>query len=215
MSPSRIVETDYKMFWRKFRNSPELVATISIPVTDIVGDRPQWTDVNGNQLTKLELARANKFWKDNRGKETLKAMLFDGFLTGDGYLWKGKASKKEVMRALKEVMNKYKDHFNSLEMKELESKISQDEDVKKTKKLDYVPSSSMSIIYDNFDIYGYQQIANGIVSEFSIDEIIHFRYLKLDGKVHGFSPVEALSAEIFLLTTIKQNIGLFILGLMR
>jgi HK97 family phage portal protein len=205
LHPSRIIETSYKEFWRKFKNSPELVATISIPITDMLGDRPEWTKPDGSALGKTELRRATQFWRNQRGKEILRAMLFDAFVTGDGYLWKGKVTKKEITAALKEVLLKYQGEFSSLQIKELESKIAEDEDIKNKKQLDYVASSTMSILYDEYDIYGYEQNIMDNMSKFSTDEIIHFRYLALDGKVYGFSPVEALAAEIFLLTTVKQN----------
>ena len=205
INPSRLVENDYKTFWKKFKNSPELVATISIPITDMLGDRPEWTKPDGSALGKTELKRAMNFWRSNRGKDMIRGLLFDAFVTGDGYLWKGKVNKAQVNAALKEVLNNYGGSLNSLQIKELESKIAEDEDIKGKRLIDYVPSSTMSILFDQYDIYGYVQNTNGEVSKFKPDEIIHFRYLDLDGKVYGFSPVEALAAEIFLLTTVKQN----------
>jgi HK97 family phage portal protein len=197
--------SDYRLFWQKFRQSPELVAVLSIPITDILGDRLEWVDESGEELGRNKRLSAEKFWRDNQGKETLRAFLFDLFLTGDGFLWKAYADKESVLRAVKEVLKKKNYKLDRLQIKELVVKAVQDEDMKKPKKFDYVASSTVKIIHDEFEIYGYEQQANGKTSQFDVEEIIHHRYMTLNGMVRGFSPVESLASELLLLQLVKGN----------
>ena len=72
---SRFGQEDYKNFWRYFEQNAELVATLSIPITDILGDRPEFTGKSGEKLGKTELKRAQLFWRDNKCKEIIRAAL--------------------------------------------------------------------------------------------------------------------------------------------
>ena len=201
---------DARLFWLRFEQSPELVGTLSIPITDIIGDRPLWTKPDGSPLSKKKRIEAEKFWRGNRGKETVKAHLFDAFLTGDGYIWKGQPSSKDIMSAVKEVLKQKDFTMNKFQMKELLVKTSQDEDLKRTKKFDYVPSAGVRIIHDEYEIIGYEQEANGLVSSFKPEEIIHYRYLTLNGKVNGFTPIKSLVTELLLLNLVKGNMLSFL-----
>jgi HK97 family phage portal protein len=203
LQPSRFADNSYRVFWKWFKNSPELIGTISIPITDILGDRPHFTDAEGGKLSKSETIKAQKMWRDNRGKETLRAFLFDAFITGDSYLWKGKPTTKQINSAVKEACKKL--NINTFQMKELMVKAAQDEDLKGVKKFDYVAASTMTILHDQFEILGYTQNSLSNHAHFKPEEIIHYRFLTLDGRVEGFSPVQALSAEVFLLSFVKKN----------
>ncbi len=210
--PSRYSGNRVQQFWRWFRTRPEILATIQIPITDILGDRPDWTTTDGKPLSKGKLRKAKRFWRDNRGKEVVRAWLFDAFLTGSGFLWKGSPSDKEVRKAVKEVIrsspSKF-EHLSKLSFKELLIKANQDEDLKKPKKIDYVASSTVEIQHDESEIKSYLQRSNGLELVFLPEEIIHFRYLTLNGMVRGFTPVIALVHEVMLLDLVKQNMVAF------
>tara|TARA_Y100000310_G_scaffold103241_1_gene101507 strand:+ start:4609 stop:6060 length:1452 start_codon:yes stop_codon:yes gene_type:complete len=195
----------YKKFWEQFKASPECIAVISVPITDIIGDRPIFVSPDGTQLGRNKTIQANKFWRNNRGKEMVKAMLFDAFVTGDGYLWKGKMSKEDTNKIIKEMVDKFESRLSTKQVNDLAIKINQDEDLKKPKRLDYVASSTMDIQRDEFDVRGYIQRVNGITAKFPVEEIMHFRFMTLNGMIEGFAPLQALSAEIFLLRMIKEN----------
>lgn len=201
---------DSKLFWTWFENRPEIIGTISIPITDIIGDRPTWTKPNGEPLSKRQKIKAEKYWRDNRGKETVKAWLYDAFMTGDSYLWKGKPTTKEINAAIKEVIEKKDLRITKFQMKELFSKTAQDEDLKKVKMFDYVAASTMRIIHDEFEIAGYEQNSNGLISKFKPEDIIHYRFLTINGRVNGFTPIKALTAEILLLSLVKDNMLAFL-----
>lgn len=202
---SRFGQEDYKNFWRYFEQNAELVATLSIPITDILGDRPEFTGKFGEKLGKTELKRAQLFWRDNKCKEILRAALFDTFLTGDGYLWKGTPSKKAMLAAMKEVLEAQ--GISTLQIKEDFLLKQIDEDTKKAKAIDYVASSTMRVISTELDILGYEQRANGLTAQFTPDRIIHIRYLTLNGRTQGFTPIQPLMAEIILLGLIKGNMN--------
>ncbi len=199
----------YKRWFRDFFHTPELVATVSIPITDILGDRPEWLKPDGSELGSTIKRKAIKFWRDNRGKETIREMLFDAFITGDGFLWKGKPSDNELKRAIKEAIITKEYQLNKFKLKELMIKAIQDEDLRKVRRIIAVASSTIKILHDEYEINGYEQESNGKISLFKPEDIIHFRYAAVNGRVQGFAPIESLTAEILLLDLVKQNMIAF------
>jgi hypothetical protein len=197
--------TQYRTFMRRFKQSPELYGIINILVTDIIGDRPKFVSPDGLPLGRNKRLQAEKFWKKNRIKETLKAILFDEFVTGDGYGWKGKISIEDKEAFVKKVLAQYKEYLGSEEYSKLYIKTMMDEDLKLTKKFDYIPSSTVNIESNLYDITGYVQVSNGVTKFFKPEEVIHFRLNTIDGNVQGYSPVEALMRELALLYFVKGN----------
>jgi len=195
----------YARFWKQFKESPELIAVIDIIVTDILGDSPSFLDLNNELLEKTRFNKAQSFWFNNRVKESLSAILFDMLITGDGYGWVGFADSDEQIRAVKEVLREYSNRLNVKEYNKLLIKAMQDEDLKKPKRFDYVASSSMQIVADALDVKGYVQHSKGLTASFSPREIVHFRYRTMDGRLEGFSPVEAMAKELALLWFVKGN----------
>ena len=193
----------YHKFWRQFRQSPELIAVINIIATDILGDRPSFVDTDGSPLGRNKMLEAQRFWRSNRMKETLKAINYDMLVTGDGYGWIGKLSKAKRDKVVKEMPGLFADGLRFKDRLQLKAML--DEDLKLPKSFDYVASSTMQIQSSSFDIISYIQRANGIEVEFDPDEIVHYRWMTVDGKVEGFSPVEALVKELALLWFVKGN----------
>ncbi len=206
-SPSRIgaFNQQYTTFWRRFKVSPELYGILNILITDILGDRPEYVSPKGEPLGRNKRYEADRLWKSNRIKETLKAILFDEFITGDGYGWKGRPSADDRIKAVKEAMRRFSIKLNKTDYNTLMLKALQDEDLRKPKRFDYIPSSTVHINTSHFDILSYTQVSNGLTQEFSVEEVIHFRLNTIDGHVQGFSPVEALIKELALMYFVKGN----------
>lgn len=203
--------TLYNKFWRQYKQTPELVAVTNIIATDILGDRPVFVDPKtGGPLGRNKFYEAESFWRDQRCKESLKAIVYDLLTTGDGYGWEGKLNNTEQVRIAKELASKLGNKFSwSLKDKSEFIKKAIDEDLKKPKTFDYVASSTMQILSNEYDVIEYVQHANGLTNRFKPDEIIHFRWQTMDGKIEGFSPVESLFKEIFMLWASKANMQAF------
>ena len=203
-SSTTYFNTNYRKFWQQFKQCPELVATLSIPITDILGDRPEWTDIDGEALPKEKRMLAEQYWRRNRGKEVIRSWLYDGFLTGDGFLWNPGVNKEQQATTVKEFLQQYQQSLSTKEFSLFKKQL-EDEVESKTKKLDYVAASTVTIVNNEYEILYYEQNANGVKVIFSTEEIVHFRYMTLNGMVQGFSPVEALASEIVLLWLVKGN----------
>ena len=200
----------YNQFWKQYRQTPELVAVTNLIATDILGDRPDFVDKNGKSLGRNKYYRAKRFWRSQRVKESLKAIVFDMLVTGDGYGWIGKLGKNEREDMAKEMANRFGLQYGWRLKEKVEFiRKSIDEDLKKPKTFDYVASSTVQIKADEYDVMNYVQNANGITNIFNTKEIIHFRWQTMDGKIEGFSPVESLFKEIFMLWASKSNMRAF------
>ena len=202
----------YRELFARLKKCPELLATLSIPITDILGDRPDWVDTDGEMLGRNTRLKAQKFWAVNNGKETIREFLFDAFLTGDAYLWLGKPSKEEQRKAFKEAFDRHAQKYSPFLLKEIEVKAQEvgDSSLSEPQKFMAAASSTIRIINDGYEVLCYEQVApGGTHCVFSTDEMKHFRYLKINGEVQGFAPAQALMAEIVLLWLVKGNMTSF------
>ena len=211
---------DYKRFWRWFRTRPEFYSVINIPITDTVGGKVEYTDTKGNPLGRNKRLFAEKFWKTNNIREVMKAVDFDRYVTGDGYGFKGKLSKKEIKRSLINLKKKSnlisKDNYKRLGFKDSSSlssylwmKSVMDEDLTEPKSFSYVASSTMGIETDKHQVLGYRQRASGEEQLYTPEEIIHLVLNRLDGHVEGFSPIQAMAMEMYLIMMVKENMVAF------
>lgn len=196
---------NYHLYWRQFRENPELLSPINTLCTDIIGERPTFVKPDGTPLGRNKRLDAQCYWQLNRGKETLKAVLLDCGVTGDGYVWKGLVDTNERIKTTERVVNRYRQFLSTKDYNKLMLKSLQDEDLKKPKSFDYVASATVTIDNTTHDIVGYTQRANGLTENFSPEQIIHFRWETINGFVEGFAPTEALQSEINLLWLVKGN----------
>ena len=205
-------------FWNWFRSRPELNSPVQIRVDDTITE-VEFFKIDGSPLESNEKIDAYKFYNENFLYERFKSFQYDRLVTGSGLVWKGNISgqkqktKEASITKLKEVCDRIvKDKLKySPHIKESAKIVDQlflksiDEDVRKTRVVDYVASSTMIINHDQRDVLGYIQRINGGEEDFSTEEIIHVPLLRIDGKVDGFSPVESLVKELILVWAIKEN----------
>ena len=172
-------------------------------------------------------AKAIEFAKNNHLKEQLRAMIIEGLALGDGYLWKGKVNPDTVKEVIGE---KYKEY--GIELKETEIKAKAlDEDFVGEKALQYVPAATMNIELHQSGTkiksyvqrtavgFGTQTFPSatirsttegsslGTTRRWQPEQIIHYRFMTLDGKVHGFTPMQASFPIIKILGAIKDYHG--------
>lgn len=196
----------YQRFWRYYRTSPELVGIINLIATDIIGERPTFVDTEGRPLGRNRYYDARRKWRKLNVKEVLKGIIFDMLVTGDGFGWKGKLGEKERLKVAKEISDMYKPALKTKESyNKLYLNVSQCKQLKQPMNFEIVPSSTVTIEYDNFDILSYIQRAAGNEKKFNPEDIIHFRFNYIDGMPAGFSPVESLIKELSLLYFVKGN----------
>lgn len=200
----------YRELWARLKKSPELLATINIPITDILSDRPLWIKEDGKQLGRNTRIKAEKFWRTNRGKDQIRAFLYDAFLTGDGFLWLGESNKEARDDAIRKAFANFKERYPASWHRELEAKAISTMSPGGAEVFQHIASSTVRIHHNNYDVVDYEQVApGGVESHFKPDEIIHFKLMNINGEVQGFAPAEALISEIMLLWLVKGNMTSF------
>lgn len=175
-------------------------------------------------LGKDNEAKASEFAKKHFLKNTLRAMIMEGIALGDGYVWKDKIDDEDF----KEIaLNTFKQFGLKPEYKEFKLI---DENFVAEKKLQYVASSTMNIKLDNtgtkMDFY-VQRVATGFgtstfpstnvasdqtgsphkTRKWKPEQIIHWKFMDFDGKVHGFTPMQSSFPLIKTLGAIKDYHG--------
>ncbi len=207
---TRSVNIKLLMSWVK--KTPEAISIVNKIAQDIVtkinfeavdlkkAGRPSRT-----YKGKIE-DRANFFAEKNFLKQELKAAVIDWLITGDAFIWKGKVSETQI----KEVVQK-KFAQAGLEFKEASFKASEwiDEDYQGINVIQMVASTSMEIVPTDTKISHYLQKVSTKTRKWYPDEIIHAKFIPLDGKVYGFTPMEACSPVIRTMGLIKDYAGTF------
>ena len=175
--------------------------------------------------------RASQFAKNQHLKQQLRAAVLEGVALGDGYLWKGKFNQADLKEA---IYKSYKEY--GIELKETEVKaMALDEDFVGEKTIQYVASATMHIELhkSGTKIRTYVQRVNlgigtqtfpsstirstslgavagsnvGAPRQWKPEQIIHYTFMSLDGKVHGYTPMQACFPIIKTLGAIKDYHG--------
>lgn len=207
-----------KQFVNWFKTRPELCAPVTIRVNDTITEI-EYYDVDGSPLGRNKYLQAKRFWEDNQLYKRLKSWQYDRLITGSGFLWKGSplnqrgAKKEDYLKNFKEVCTRAaKDQLGydiqTRDVLKLSDQIfmrAMDEDLRKTRIVDYIPSSTVVIEHDLYDVLRYTQVYTTHTETFSPEEVIHTPYMDIDGRVDGFSPIMSLGYEMILLWSIKEN----------
>ncbi len=197
-----------KTFMRLIKRTPECMG-IGMRITRDIFTEMSYTAIEpsakkmgrptANPNLDKEL-KAKEFEKNEnlRHKLTTSAGL-DWVFTGDAYMWKG-FSETKIKETLKNQFEK-----RGIEFKELEFKDFIDEDINTQSKFEVVPSTTVEIIAGPKNVDFYRQRVNSEKEiDFLPDEIIHAKFLSLDGDIYGFTPMTASSQVIDTLAAIKD-----------
>lgn len=196
-----------KLIWW-IKRTPECIGIIKRIATDIVTTisfnsvKSPTTGRPGTKLLQQNEDRASSFFRQNLARNKIMAWVTDSIMTGDGYLWMGKITDTMI----KETATKYYKEMN-IEMKEIEVKDFFDEDFNRMNRIEVLPSSMTFIKHDDNKIHKYiQKTASspGKDMEFLPSDIIHAKFMELDGKVYGFSPMVASFISILTINGIQD-----------
>jgi len=171
--------------------------------------------------------KAKQFAKNNFLKQQLRSAVIEGIALGDAYLWKGKnttAEREEVIKGT------FKEMGIELKQEEVEQR-AKDEDYVGQKSIQYVASATMNIEINSdgtkiksyiqrtalgFGQYTfpsqtqtgtYEGTVLGQTRRWKPKDIIHYKFMDIDGKVHGFTPMQSSFPIIKTLGAIKDYHG--------
>jgi len=201
------------MSW--YKGIPELTALINKVARDIVG-KFHFEPAIGSGSGRNKIIKANTFAQKVMFRKQLFSKAVDILVTGEAFGWIGKLKDEDVAKEVAKITRRYfkgkeakeiaRNIFLEIKAEESISTISRiDEDMLKPRKYRTVPSSTVEIIYDQYDVKGYRQIIETNAEEFTPDEIIHYTLMDVDGKINGFTPVESILTQLSLLREMWQN----------
>ena len=217
-SMTQIARKKRLMGW--FKQIPELSALSTKFVRDIVSDF-HFEPVKGFRTNGVK--KANLFVAQSNYKRIKYSRVLDRLITGEDFLWLGKLKKKQIKEhAIKFVKEKYgkletkeakamsdilcKEVFNVIDTQhQIDNPEAIDEDIIKPRMIRHMASSTMQVIYDQYDLKNYVQDVGGKKEPFSPDEVIRGTFFDVDGKVNGFSNVEGIIVQLELLRFMWQN----------
>ena len=162
--------------------------------------RPKQDDGTARE-EKAKIFAANNFLK-----QQLRAMLIEGVGVGDSYMWKGKVENNKIKEMM--IKNLKKLGLN-VEVKEIKSSFI-DEDFVGEKTLQYVPTTTMDIkVHESGTKIEFfvQRTRLNDSRVWKPEDILHYKFMEFDGKVHGYTPNQANFPIIKTLGAIKDYHG--------
>jgi len=215
-SVSQIRKKKALMAW--YKQIPELTALVNKVARDIVY-RYHFETINPTDSGRNKILTVNKFATEVQLRKTMLSQVIDILITGEGFGWMGKVSEQRVKEIINNRVKKEwkiraieRKGFNESIFKELKriegfsDTAGIDEDLLRPRKYRGMASSTIEIIYNQIDILSYSQIV-GINKPliFKPSEIIRYTFMDVDGRVSGFTPVEAILVQLELARQMWQN----------
>lgn len=205
LTAEREFDVNTLIYWIK--RTPECIGIIKRIATDIVTSisfvsiAEQKTGRPSKTLNLKTEDRANYFWNKNMGKQKLMSSVMDWLMTGDAYLWKGRISESQIKESILNIYSKY-----GIELKEIDVKQFFDEDWNGINSIEVIPSSMVKIKHDDYKILKYVQKSRVDSHEriFDPSEVIHAKLMELDGKVYGYTPMQASYIAMLTVNAIQD-----------
>lgn len=229
LSISSTFLADKKTLMNWIKRTPEAIGILRQIAVDVV------TRINFVALPKEKKAgrpkanvegdeeKASQFATDNSLKNQMRAAVMEGIALGDAYFWKGKINENDQRDAIKKTI---KELGLQIDYKA----IALDEDPVDQRSLQYVASSTMEIevaeggtmiksfIQRTTSSFGLVNSTTRLETssdgtnqagtrKWLPNEILHYKFMELDGKVHGFTPMQSNFPIIKTLGAIKQYHG--------
>ena len=212
--------TDYVKIMAQVKKCPEAMGIVKAIYTDVLSDGWSFQPVaNDKDKGPKAVKKAEEFCKDHFLKEVLKEVLVDWVITGNGYLWMGAVTEKQIKELFKKGIGEAQLKGLPVEMKErlkttlysqMVGEIKSDEEITEIRSLSPVASSTMWINFNKTGVLGYyQQKGSEKTATFSTQEILHAKYVPMDGKVYGFSPMISSYPILQTLSLIRDYHGNF------
>jgi len=213
LSVERTREFGEDAIFQRIKNSGEIMSIMQAVVDDVLGEGIKRfnyvgrTD-NAENPGKRSIQDAKRFWMQN--KEVFAENLIDGMAVGDGYLYKKGLDEEQAVNKIHDYVKKEYDFVHEeYEKKASELILSKAQDeLEGTEELQIVPATTVLHDINEFgDIKQYTQRVQG--DEFNMDpeKVVHFSFMNLNGETYGFTPVQALFAELDMLANAKDYNG--------
>jgi len=194
---------DYKQLWEVWTQTPECIAPCDTIVTDIIADGYTIRPIKAGDNTAVK--KATEFLESNQFKtRVLPSQLYDQLVTGDAYVYKQKLTESRLGEAVKAIARRLP--LKSDGGRDYLYYAVRDEDTLKTKDLINIASSTIKIHHDEHgNVLKYAQKVGQKDADFTTKEIIHFKYMNLNGKMYSYCPMKAILPEAMLIGLIKNH----------
>ncbi len=235
ISVSSTFLTDKRTLMNWIKRTPEAIGILNQIASDIVTKitfislDTQLMGRPAKNKKKDSVAKAVDFAKQNFLKQTMKAAIIDELGLGDGYIWKGELDADKLQNAVNETLKECGILDTQIEYKSL------DEDFNTERTLEYVPASTMDIeinesgtsiktfvqrtaftfgtqTFPTAKFNSFMGATMGKTRRWKPEQIIHKKFMELDGKVHGFTPMQSAFPVMKSLGLIKDYHGHFFDG---
>lgn len=196
-------DVDFALLWAYVKSSPEMWSLLDALVNDILSDG--WI-LEGEKKDK-EIVE--DFLRETQAKQVFKSFMFDVLVTGNGYLYKNKLNEKQINTAITNMTKKMnvRQEIKSELTEYFVEEVKADEDIFSTKKINYVASTTMRGVFNEFgDIKKWLQVVptRPTPAVYTPEEIIHYRLNNLDGRFYGWTPTVAAVPLIDIITNIRD-----------
>lgn len=200
---------DKEILFDYFMQNPEVINPVSTIVTDIISDGYYVRSEKGTDVTDARKQKVETFCKRNRFTTLQESLLFDALITGDAYCVVQDEVDLDFKQKVSDAVSKVRGVRNSQFVVDRVMQ-SLDEDKPSQNTLVHLPSSTVTIKHKpNGDVQEYIQKVGKKKKVFKPREVIHFKFMPINGRVYGFSPLSSMISELSLIMSIKDYSGYF------
>jgi hypothetical protein len=212
----------------------ELTGFINKVATDMTA-RFHFENYNPRESGRNKIMKSNRFAQEVVLSQTNEETVADALITGEGFGWIGRINDIQLKESIKstrhyQALTSRMDNTNKelilngmlIEHKERQQQKQYlnmgfkereftddkyiDEDILSPRKYRCIPSTTMEIVFDRYDILEYKHVvADHEYVVFKPEEIIHYILMKRNGRVNGFTPVSVIIVQLELLRLMWQN----------
>lgn len=195
----------YDELWEIWSQTPECIAPCDTIITDIIADGYTIEPIEADDEESVK--KAEQFLEGTQFKyRVLPSHLLDELVTGDAYIYKNfKKPDEEMLKKVAKNTAK-KVPFNNKKYMEqyLYYKLRDDDNISSMNLIN-LASSTIKLRHNvHGDVEEYLQSVGTKKESFSPQEVMHFRYMNMNGKMYSFTPMKSIIPEAILISLIKD-----------
>lgn len=201
------ISTLHKKKYMKFYEHDNGILTGLInKIARDIGEDIYFEPLNPKESGRNKVLAAEKFYSDNFMQQMYFSIIVDTLVTGEGYTFLNNIKMSDLTPKVDSFLKEKGYPVNDF-TRNLLLKANTDEANLTLRNLRYIASSTVENLFDNFEIREYKQIVGANHKLYSPKDIIHLKFMDINGRPNGFTPISSVVTPLELDFFMWQNMN--------
>ena len=199
---------DYSVLWDYIKKSPEALIPMHTIISDVIADGYKVVDYRHDASGAKRIRKAKEWLSINKFSTAIsQPLLWDSLATGDSYLYLPRVSETAINNKITELVENIGLQNKTRAANKIYMKYAMDYSFG-SYDLIPLPSETVKITHNNHqEVLKYVQRVGTKEEEFTPEEVIHNKYIHMNGKIYGFTPMKAVLSELQIIANAKDILG--------